>query len=77
MAPFPAAGGPPPPLQSRVGFTIRPTPQYPLAAGTVPYVGEPVAIGGGEDRHLAEDALAPLGVRIPSSSSMFQGRSFR
>ncbi|MBI2162030.1 MAG: xanthine dehydrogenase family protein [Candidatus Rokubacteria bacterium] len=57
MAPLPAAGVPPPALQSRVGFTIKPTPQYPLAGGTVRYVGEPVAIVVAEDRYVAEDAL--------------------
>ena len=56
MVPLPAAGTPPPALQSRVGFQLRSAPQYPLARGRARYVGEPVAVGLATDRYAAEDA---------------------
>jgi carbon-monoxide dehydrogenase large subunit len=57
LKPLPLFGAPPPPLQARVGFMLRPAPQLPLAAGTVRYAGEPVALVVAERREVAEDAL--------------------
>ena len=67
MAPLPIAGVPPPALQARVGFTIKTAAQFPLARGTVRYVGEPVAVVVAPDRYVAEDALCPLGVRVTAA----------
>ena len=58
LVPLPAAGAPPPALQSRVGFQLKSAPQYPLARGRARYVGEPVAVLVASDRYVAEDALA-------------------
>jgi carbon-monoxide dehydrogenase large subunit len=62
LKPLPVAGVPPPPLDRRVGFRVRPPEQYPLAPGRVRYAGEPVAIVLAADRYAAEDALALIDV---------------
>ena len=57
LRPLPVAGTPPGPLAARVAFRLRSSPQWPLARGTVRYVGEPVAVVLARDRYLAEDLL--------------------
>ena len=57
LRPLPVAGVPPLSLQARVGFRLKTAPQWPLATGTVRYVGEPFAVVVATDRYAAEDAL--------------------
>jgi carbon-monoxide dehydrogenase large subunit len=62
LRPLPVAGVPPPALERRVAFAVRPPEQYPLAPGRVRHVGEPIAVVVAVDRYAAEDALALVGV---------------
>ena len=57
LTPLPISGVAPAPLQARVGFQVKTAAQYPLAAGKVRYVGEPVAVVVASDPYAAEDAL--------------------
>lgn len=56
LRPLPVAGTPPPALQARVGFRLRPAPASPLATGVVRHVGEPVAVVLAADAYAARDA---------------------
>ena len=56
LRPLPLAGAPPPPLQARVGFSLKTAAQLPLAHERVRYVGEPVAVVVASDAYAAEDA---------------------
>src|SRR5262249_34808698 len=54
---LPLAGSPPPPLQARVGFRLKPAMQHALATDRVRHVGEPVALVVATDAYVARDAL--------------------
>jgi CO/xanthine dehydrogenase Mo-binding subunit len=56
LRPLPVAGAPPPALARRVPIQLRVAEQFPLAAGTVRYVGEPVALLVGPDPYRLADA---------------------
>jgi aerobic carbon-monoxide dehydrogenase large subunit len=63
LKPLPSLTTPPSVLTARIKLTLREPTRYPLAADTVRYVGEAVAVIVAQDRYVAADALALVDVQ--------------